>query len=352
MDFGGIIREAWTMTWRYRFLWILGLLAGTGLSLPSGPGGNGAQWRADRSDLNRMPAEVAQFAAGAEAWAAANAGLLIGLAIVGVLMALALVVLSLIAQGAITRAGTEIDEGQAVTLGSAWREGLHLFWRYLGLWLLAAAAAMLVAAIIGAVVALAFGIGALTGSVAAGATIPIVAYVAVIAAFDWFVLAHTASIRAPRWAIGLAATLFALPLFTILILVGIAVATTFTFAARSIAVEDVGPWQALARAWRLVSGHAADSALVWLVNLALGIAAGIVGMVLAFAAAVVLGGIGALLWATLGFGAVLAGYTALGGLVFLVAGAVVLGIVGTFLWNYWTVAYLRLTGRESHFASA
>ena len=28
MDYGRLIQEAWALTWRYRFLWVLGCFAG------------------------------------------------------------------------------------------------------------------------------------------------------------------------------------------------------------------------------------------------------------------------------------------------------------------------------------
>ena len=39
MEYGKLIRDAWNITWRYRFLWVLGLLAGGSAGLPGLNGG-------------------------------------------------------------------------------------------------------------------------------------------------------------------------------------------------------------------------------------------------------------------------------------------------------------------------
>ena len=42
MDYGALVSRAWNLTWRHRFLWILGLFAGGGVSsCGSGAGGGG-----------------------------------------------------------------------------------------------------------------------------------------------------------------------------------------------------------------------------------------------------------------------------------------------------------------------
>src|SRR5579859_5984189 len=97
MDYGSLIRQAWTITWRYRFLWLLGILAGGAVGVPSLNGRN-TGWQTHARDVQQLNPDLAGAAAGIEGWALANIGLLIGVAAVGVLLALTLLVLSFIAQ--------------------------------------------------------------------------------------------------------------------------------------------------------------------------------------------------------------------------------------------------------------
>jgi hypothetical protein len=80
-------------------------------------------------------------------WATANAGVLVGAAGALVALGLALLVVSLIAQGGMAEAMVELASGRPASLGRAWRTGRRLFWRYVGLYLLLVAAVIVVAAV-------------------------------------------------------------------------------------------------------------------------------------------------------------------------------------------------------------
>jgi hypothetical protein len=121
--------------------------------------------------------------------------------------------------------------------------------------------------------------------------------------------------------------------------VAIGASIVVTFAQRAIAVEDLGPVGALGAGLRLLRGHLGESLLAWLIALALGFGAG--------PAVFVLGGVGVGVWAVAGLSAPTVGYGVLAGLVLLAALLVVVGVANTFLWNYWTLAYLRLTGQAA-----
>jgi hypothetical protein len=74
-------------------------------------------------------------------------------------------------------------------------------------------------------------------------------------------------------------------------------------------------------AWRLTWRHR----FLWLIGL-------------------VAGGGGGGVWALAGLSAPTVAYGVVAGLALLCALLVVVGVANTFLWNYWTLAYLRLTG--------
>ena len=110
MDYGSLIRQAWTITWRYRFLWLLGILAGGAVGMPSLNGGN-TGWQTNSRDMQQFSPELVTAAAGLEEWALANIGLLVGVAAFGVLLALLLLVLSFVAQGGMAQATADLATG-------------------------------------------------------------------------------------------------------------------------------------------------------------------------------------------------------------------------------------------------
>jgi hypothetical protein len=347
MEYGTLIRQAWTITWRYRFLWLLGVLAGGAVGMPTlNGGGSGTGWRADSTDIR--PTDPSLVAAGEQvgAWAVANAGSLIALAVAAVALMLVLLVLSFIAQGSMGRATADIASGRPSSLGSAWGAGVHLFWRYVGLWLVLIGAAIAIAAIIGAVVA-AGAAAAIAGQAPwLGLALALAAGAAIVVGFMRFVLAITRDSGAPRWLVIVGSALFALPIFTVLIAAALLLSIVVAFAQRAIAVEDAGPIAALQSGWRLTRAHLGDSLLTWLVNVGLALATGIAVVLTALGALVLLAGIGGLVFAVVGLTGPLFAYIGVGGLV-LTAGVLTLaGIANTFFWAFWTLAYFRLSGRS------
>jgi hypothetical protein len=315
MEYGALIKGAWATTWRHRFLWLLGLFAGgaSGFSPTAGggvnfqglgptgspPGGPGA-----------APEDVAGAATAAGQWVAGNAGLLLtGFAVLAVL-ALAWTVLSLIAQGGLAEATVDLAEGRETTLGRAWRTGLRLVWRYLGLYLVLFGLAILVALALAALVGLLVAIGS-GGAGGAG--------VAVLLGF-----------------------VLGVPLVVFGIVAGVALGIVVTYALRAIADEDAGPLAALGSGWRLLRRHPGESLLVWLISLALGVgAAVVVGLAVGvLVVPLVLLGIG--VWNLAGTEATV-GYGVLAGLLVLAIVAGVGAVLNTFFWSYWSQAYVRLS---------
>jgi hypothetical protein len=309
MEYSRLIQDAWAMTWRHRFLWLLGVFAG---GVAGVGGGSGAQWRTDQRELEQISPEAGAAAAVAQQWALENLGLLIGIGLAILLLGLVFVALSLIAQGGMARATADLATGQPITPGQAWAAGLHLVWRYLGLWVLLALAAIIVAVVVGAGIALLFGLADAMGT-------------------------EAPRTEAPRWLVFFIA--LGIPTLLVALVVGIGV------SMRAIAVEDVGPWAALGVGWTLLRQHLGTSLLVWLLGLVLGIAAGIGIGVGALVALAVLTPIGVAFWlAAGGFTAATIAYIAVALVAFLGVVLTLGGIANTFLWAYWTLAYLRLGG--------
>ncbi len=215
MEYGKLIRDAWSITWRHPFLWILGILAGGAVGLPGFNSGVGGGRGAAESQIgSSQPPNPALGAAleQASAWAAANIGLLVGLAAVLTIVFAGLVVVSFIAQGSMAEATADLAIGQPSSFRSAWTAGVHLFWRYVGLWLILAGAALVIGAMIAALAAIAVGLSTFGHTPVAGFAIVATVALAVIATFDYVILAAFPTTSLPRWAVIVLATLFALPL--------------------------------------------------------------------------------------------------------------------------------------------
>lgn len=314
MNYGQLIRDAWAATWRYRYLWILGLFAG---GAAGAGGGRQAQWNVEQGDIEQWSPRAAEVAQTTVDWLTANwVYLAVGAGIVG----LALLALSFIAQGGMAKATADIAEGRGSSLGQAWQAGLHFCWRYMGLWFTLLAVVLLVAAAVAALLALAIG----TGVLAAGAV----------------------STNGAPAAVVVILLLVLIPL----ILVGTAAAVVFsivaTYAQRAVAIEDEGPVAALGDGWRLFRRTMGASMLVWLLNVALSIGVGIFASIAIVMVLAVLGLVGFAFWAALGAHVATIIYAALAGAIFVAVALTVAAIVNTFFWHYWTLAYLRLSGPQ------
>src|SRR2546428_5154381 len=310
MQYEALVREAWRLTWRFRSLWLLGLFTG-------GAAGASCSWtnsHASPRTTTVTPATASPEAEGiARALAsrvAANIGLIVVVGLLVILLVLAGIVVSFIAQGGLTRAGADAARGGAPTLGQAWGTGLHLFWRYVGLWLLVAVAAIGIAIVVAIVIAI-------------------------------VVLIAGAGNGSPGRA--LIALVVGVPLAIAGLVLAIVAASTVTFAQRAIAIEELGPLGALRAGWLLFRAHAATSVVLWILNIVLAIAAGIAIAITVVIVAIPLVLVGVILWLALGLNAVVVAWGVLGGIMLLAAVVVVGAIAGTFFWHYWTLTYLRLS---------
>ena len=313
MNYSQLIRDAWAATWRHRYLWILGLFAGGAAGFG---GGQQGQWEVDRGDFDGWSPRAAEFAESAGNWLAANwVFFAVGFGLLG----LALLALSFVAQGGMAKATADIAAGQGSSLGQAWRAGLHFCWRYVGLWLALLAVVLLAAAVVGVLLVIAIATGALTAGAMPGdgATAGLVVALLLIAI--------------PLAFVGMAATV----VFSIVA----------NYAQRAVAIEDEGPVAALGDGWRLFRRNVGASLLVWLVNLALSIGAGIAASVAIGVVFAILALIGFVIWAALGTQLATIVFAAVAGAVFVAVALTVVAIANTFFWHYWTLAYLRLRGQ-------
>jgi hypothetical protein len=317
MDYGALIQQAWRLTWRYRFLWVLGLFVpGATGSCSGGSGGNVNPGDFDQTpgrggglppDLDRAGAQFGR-------WIEQNLWVIVAAVGLILLIALALLIVSFIAQGGMARATAAVAQGEPMTAGEAWRSGLALFWRFVGLWLIQ----------IGIGIAFLIGIGVVA-----------LIFVALGAATDG---GGRAGVIALGVLLGLALLVALIPLL-------IAYSVVLVYAQRAMAIEGVGPFDGLGRGARLLRANLGASALTWLLMVGIGIAIAI-GVTIALIILVLpLIGVGFGIYAASGFSTGLFTFAAVALLLVIAVAWLISGVANAYSWSYWTLAYLRLTGR-------
>jgi hypothetical protein len=311
MNYGSTIRTAWQLTWRHRFLWILGLFVpSTVANWSAGSGqraGSTPVTGANSGNGGTIPPEVAGAMGEAGRWVGANWGIILAAIGLMLVIGLAFLVISLIAQGGMAHATVALAQGQPVTLGTAWRRGVALIWRFVGLWLILLGLGMLLALVLGATAA---------------------------------TLVAAVGTASELWA---ALVLLVLAMIAIVVPVAIGVTITATFAQRAMVTGDYGPIAGLRQGWHVLRDHLGTSALAWLIAVGLGIAASVViGLgVLATLVLLALPAVG--LFVTGGLSASLIAYAVVALLAIVAAGWLMSAIANTFFWTYWSLVYVQLT---------
>lgn len=298
MDYGGIIKKAWNVTWRYKVLWIFGLFAGA-----AGGGGGGGGGGSNFSGSSEEWANPAQLDRITE-WFTDNIALVAAFAAVLVVIGLALWILSVAARGGLIHLVNEAEEGRPVRAGDGWGVGFAKWGRVfvidfvLYFPLLIVVIVMLVVALVPLITASASGADPTAGifSMCGGLVFG-----------------------------GL-----------ILMIMGFVVGLLEVVATRRAVIDDTPAMAAIGGAWSDLKSRFKDLFVMWLITLAvgmgfgfvIGIAAMIAGVAIAFAV------IGQLWPLVVGIGFVL-----------FLALLVPQAIFGTFTSAIWTVFYRALTGR-------
>lgn len=136
IDYGYLLSKAWQITWKNKWLWLLGFLVGLG-------GGSSVNFQNrfntqvnPNNPTTQLPPEVRQML---EQFRRPEVqGIVITLACVILLLALVLFVLRVIARGGLIGGIRLADDNGQVGLGEAWAVGVRYFWRMLGLEILQA----------------------------------------------------------------------------------------------------------------------------------------------------------------------------------------------------------------------
>lgn len=307
MDFAKVLSRAWEITWRWKVLWILGFLA----SLGNGGGGSGsANMYTTNGDQNLNIGPWQADRMGPEFWAAIS-GIILGLVCLGLLIAIALWVVSVIARGGLIAGVRQIEDEGTTTFGRAWRVGVSRFWTLFGISFLTAIP-LFILILIGVVV---LGLG-----------------IATAAGFSDIseALSGTSILLALSCGAGLCCVLVPL---------GIVLDQIRTYAERAAILEGLGWIDAFKRGWQVIKENLGPTIILWLIFLAIGLvlAGVIIGGMVAVALPLVA------IFAKTEPGPWLIAPLCCGGLLAMIAFSLIGAIIETFTSATWTLAYRELT---------
>lgn len=297
-SYGELIRDAFRISWRNKFLWFFGFFV-------AGGGGLSGNFNAPTNFGG------GDFGGGVPTFIQNNlVALIIAAVTVGVILFLLFLILGIVSSGGLASSVAAIDGGEQRRFGTTWRAGLSVFWRVLLQ-------------------------GILLALISLGLTI-VILVVCGIPVLLTFLLTQSVAARI------VVAVLFALLAVLLFIVIFIPFAIVAQLALRELVVGGGGIARSISSAYRLFRRNLGRSLLVWLLNIGLKIGVGIATLIAYLILGAILVGPGIGLYA--------AGYTTvaivlgiIGGLIFLVPVIVISGAVGAFFHAYWTLAYLRLT---------
>lgn len=129
MDFGYVLKRAGEIVWKFKILWLFGILASCGQA--SGTSGSNSGYRFTSQDSSVFY-DVEQYIR------QINPAIITLLVIIGIIVAIILILLAILL-GTVGRVGlirgtVKAEQGAGkLTFGELWRDGLAYFWRVFGL---------------------------------------------------------------------------------------------------------------------------------------------------------------------------------------------------------------------------
>lgn len=306
MDYMGILKKSWNLTWRYKILWLFGFFAGAG-----GGGGSGSSWNTGSSGNNSgLPGDMST--AQVQAFIERYLFLIIIVTLFFVVLGLLLWIIAVAARGGLIHLVNEAEEGRAVKASAGWHEGFARWGRV-------------------------FGVGFL-------ADLPVTLLVLLMLLFVFFaafgaVMASEGSTDAMLAAIVPAATGMCCFLGVFIMaaaVLGVILGIVKELALRYVVLEDRRVMDALKTAWRDLLGKRGSFVMylvMILVGFAYGLATGVIVLVMVVPAVLMFV---ANLWAA--------------GLALMVLAVLILlvptAIYGAFYHAAWTIFFRRMTGME------
>lgn len=303
MDYFGVLKKAWNITWRYKALWILGLFAGAGSGGSSGGGGGGNTTYRGDSGSGSFDHSIAQL----EQWIESNIVLIAVIAGVLAVIGVAFFILSIAAQGGLVWGTNEGAEDRKPSLRKAWSVGFSKWGRVFMVGFMLVLPVLVVLLVMLMLLVLGIGGAASLGDMAASGG-------ALAGGMCCF-----------------------LPLFMlVLIVLSVVIGIIYPLAVRYAVLKDVTFGQAIVRGWEDLRGKR-GAVVFWLLMLLPAFAFGIVATVFVLPFIVI----------SVPF---FMAENFVGGFLVIVLGVLVLmlpsAVYSTFVSASWTVFFRRMTGME------
>jgi hypothetical protein len=279
MDYGGLVKRALDIMWKFKYLWIFGFF------LEFGSGGGGGMGRLpDGFDRCEMPL-------GDLFGRISLVSIIIPLILIALVVFVLFVILYVISQGGLIYCVSRIESGEKPTLRDGWHAGVANFWRILGI-----AVLMIICVFAAALLSL----GPLVGLIIINKIL------------------------------GLLSAMVLIPLFMVLI---VAIALISIYAYRACIIGGKGVFDSIAGGWEMLKGNLGKTLIVALISIGSTIVYIIGFLMVGFFLAlpfIVLGAINLFLGIALGV---------IVGLIYI---AVASGAWGAYIDSFWTLAFLEL----------
>jgi hypothetical protein len=247
INYSSILTKAWTITWKFKILWIFGFLAMLGGS-GSGVSSSGPQasynFRGSETSTAQVPPEWRNFTdqlstVPLNTWIDIAVGVVCCL----FLLVVACWVLSIIGRGGLIGGIVKADASGSIKFREAWGTGLRYFWRLLVIRLLRIVVGLLVAIVV-------FLPGVFLGIITCG--------------------------------------LGFIPLFCGAIVIGALIALWFLLMDYAVVVENQGIGEAVGRAWTILRDNIGPAVIFYLIQFAVSLGVAFVLVILVSPAAVLI----------------------------------------------------------------
>jgi hypothetical protein len=317
MNYGDLIKQAFWITLRNRFLWFFGFfISGSIGSFNFNPSMGGP------GDFDGGPGDTPPaWLSNPTRWITDNVALVIAIIVAVVVLVLVFIIFTLISQGALAESVAALHRGETRRFSSAWRAGVSNFWHVLG------------QALLFILIGLVLFIGL--------ALLALVLFLPLSVLFGALSTDTGSQLLLSAVLIGL---LIVLILFFIVLFVALVVAFYIVgqLALRELVVGGKRIFESVGAGYGLFRRNLGRSLLIWLIQVAISIGVGIVALIVFLILGLVLIAPAVLLFTADNITAsIVVGIV--GGLLFLIPYLVIYGAVGTFNHTYWTLAYLRFT---------
>ncbi len=134
-NYGEVLTRAWQITWKYKVLWIFGILAGCARgSGGGGGGGGGSGYSNDNPPQGRVPPEMERLMENFSTWIGDHLWVVALFVAAVILLAIISILLGTIGRIGLIKGTLDVERGaERLAFGELFQASLPYFWRIFGL---------------------------------------------------------------------------------------------------------------------------------------------------------------------------------------------------------------------------